>query len=115
MSTENLQARIRDFAQERDWEQFHTPRSLIMAMQSELGELAEILQWIPDSEINEKWMNENRERLAEEIADVYIYLLRLADVVSVDLELAADSKIDRNAEKYPIHLAKGNAKKYTDL
>ena len=115
MSTENLQARIRDFAQERDWEKFHTPRSLIMAMQSELGELAEILQWIPDAEINEEWINENRVRLAEEIADVYIYLLRLADVVSIDLELAADSKIDRNAEKYPIHLAKGNAKKYTDF
>jgi dCTP diphosphatase len=115
MSTENLQERIRAFAQERDWQQFHTPRSLVMAMQSELGELAEIMQWIPDAEITENWMDENRERLAEEIADVYIYLLRLADVTSIDVDSAANTKIDRNAEKYPVHLSKGHARKYTEL
>jgi dCTP diphosphatase len=115
MSIENLQQQIRDFAIERDWEQFHTPRSLVMAMQSELGELAEIMQWIPDTEITEKWMLENRIRLAEEIADVYIYLLRLADVTSIDLETAVNTKIALNAEKYPVHLSKGNAKKYTEF
>ena len=115
MSIENLQQQIRDFAIERDWEQFHTPRSLVMAMQSELGELAEIMQWIPDAEITENWMLENRIRVAEEIADVYIYLLRLADVTSIDVETAVNTKIALNAEKYPVHLSKGNAKKYTEF
>ena len=115
MSIENLQQRIRDFAIERDWEQFHSPRSLVLAMQSELGELAELGQWVRDSEVNEQWIEENNPRLAEEISDVFIYILRLADVVKVDIETSVLAKISVNSEKYPVHLSKGNAKKYTEL
>ena len=115
MSIENLQQRIRDFAIERDWEQFHSPRSLVLAMQSELGELAELVQWVKDSEVNEQWIEENNSRLAEEISDVFIYILRLADVVKVDIETSVLAKIFVNSEKYPVHLSKGNAKKYTEL
>jgi NTP pyrophosphatase (non-canonical NTP hydrolase) len=106
---------LRKFAEECEWNQFHTPGNSIQAIQAELGELSEIVQWIPDSEINEQWIQDNNERLREEIADVFLYLIRLSDVLSIDLINAAAKKIDLNASKYPADLAKGNATKYTHL
>ena len=88
---------------------------MILAIQDDLGELSEIVQWIPDSEINEQWIQDNNERLCEEIADVFLYLIRLSDVLVIDLIGAAKSKIEINADKYPVALAKGNATKCTQL
>jgi dCTP diphosphatase len=115
MSVDNLQELLRKFADERDWNQFHTPRNLILAIQAELGELSELVQWISDDQINEQWIQDNNERLREEIADVFLYLIRLSDVLSIDLIDAAKTKIEINAGKYPVALAKGNATKYTHL
>ena len=115
MSVEDLQEILRQFADERDWNQFHTPRNLILAIQAELGELSELVQWISDDQINEQWIQDNNERLREEISDVFLYLIRLSDVLNIDLIDAADKKIKINSEKYPVDLAKGNAKKYSDM
>jgi len=115
MSVDDLQELLRQFADERDWNQFHTPRNLILAIQAELGELSELVQWISDDQINEQWIQDNNERLREEISDVFLYLIRLSDVLNIDLIDAADEKIKINADKYPVALAKGHAKKYTEF
>ena len=115
MGIEQIQDEIEKFAEERDWAQFHTVRSLILAIQAEVGELAELVQWTPDSEISDGWLEVNRSRLSEEWADVFIYLLRLAQIAKIEPESAALNKIRINGEKYPVEKARGNAKKYTDL
>ena len=116
MSIESLTAQLRDFAKERDWEQFHTPRNLAMALSGEAGELLSLFQWLNDGRISE-WLNDpsNRTAVEHEMADVFGYLLRLADVLDVDLETSLRAKIDLNAQKYPVELARGNALKYTVL
>jgi dCTP diphosphatase len=116
MSIESLTAQLRDFAQNRDWEQFHTPKNLTMALSGEAGELLSLFQWLKDEHVS-GWLNDasNRTAVEHEMADVFGYLLRLADVLDVDLETALRSKIDLNAQKYPVELARGNALKYTAL
>jgi dCTP diphosphatase len=99
---EDVQQRLRTFAVERDWVQFHTPRNLVLALVGEVGELAELYQWDPGDAIP-------HQRVAEEIADVAIYLLRLADVVGVDIEQAVTAKIRANADRYPIDRWTGHA------
>lgn len=94
---ERLRHRLREFAEVRDWGRFHTPKNLTAAIAGEAGELAAVLQWAaPDDELEPY-----RPDLEEEIADVLIYLVRLADVADVDLAAAANAKIDRNGERYP--------------
>lgn len=103
------------FAKERDWDQFHTPKNLIMAATSEIGELAEILQWKSDQEVITYLRSaEGKKRLSEEIADVMIYLIRLSQKSGIDLVDAVKQKIEINELKYPINFAKGNATKYSD-
>lgn len=94
---ERLRQRLRAFAQERDWERHHTPKNLTAAIAGEAGELAAVLQWATPEEDVSRY----RPDLEEEMADVLIYLTRLADVLQVDLVSAADRKIDRNAIRYP--------------
>ena len=115
MSLGELSQKIREFADERDWGQFHSPRNLIFAIQAEVGELSELVQWTSDAELDGDWITRHRNRLGEEMADVLIYLVRLSDVLGVDLEAAADDKIRLNGQKYPIEHARGNAKKYTEF
>ena len=115
MDIDDLAAQIRDFATDRDWEQFHTLRSLILSLQTELGELAEIVQWTPDSKITQEWIDVHFDELSEEVADVFIYLVRLADVAGIDLMKAAERKVEANGVKYPVEKARGNATKYTRL
>lgn len=115
MTLEELQSEICAFATARDWEQFHLPRSLILALQSELGELAEIVQWVPDQQIDDRWLDENRRRLSEEVSDLIIYLLRLSSVLKIDVSASVTAKLAANAEKYPVDKARGSAKKYTEL
>ncbi|MFD0920158.1 nucleotide pyrophosphohydrolase [Saccharopolyspora rosea] len=99
---EGLRSRLRDFAAARDWEQYHTPKNLAMALSGETGELIAELQWFRDGEI-ERALAEGplKERLADEAADVLLYLVRLTDVCGIDLVEAAHAKIDRNETRFP--------------
>ena len=108
-----LQAKLRDFARERDWEQFHTPKNLAMALTVEAAELQEIFQWRSDAD-SANLNPAQRTAAGEELADVLLYLCRLADVLNIDLKHAALNKLALNAEKYPAALVKGSAAKYTD-
>lgn len=111
-----LTAAIREFARARDWTQFHTPRNLAMALGGEAGELLAELQWLSDAEIDSQLADGDlRDRLAGEIADVLIYLLRLSDVTGIDAVSAARAKISRNEQRYPVEQSRGNALKYTEL
>ncbi|NAZ80577.1 nucleotide pyrophosphohydrolase [Kineococcus sp. R8] len=115
MSFRELQSSLNSFARERDWEQFHTPKNLIMALTGEVGELTELFQWLTPQECEAVAVNEvQRVRVAEEMADILAYLLRLADVLSIDLEAALKAKIVVNEQKYPVDRSRGNARKYTD-
>jgi NTP pyrophosphatase (non-canonical NTP hydrolase) len=95
-----LQRRVREFARARDWERFHTPKNLAMALVAEAGELVEQFQWLtPDESV---LLSEDR-RLAveDEVADVLIYLVRLADVLGIDILSAASAKVERNEQRFP--------------
>jgi len=107
-----LQRRLRDFVGERDWDQFHSPKNLSMALSAEVGELLELFQWLTEDE-SLQLGEEDRACVAAELADIQIYLLRLADVLDIPLPEAVDRKMKENAEKYPIDLSKGNATKYS--
>ncbi len=109
-----LQILLAAFAEARDWSQFHTPRNLALALVGEVGELSALLQWLSDEEV-EVWLNDERgrEKLAAEMADVFAYLLRLADVANVDLAAALRTKTLLNEARYPQDRARGSAAKYT--
>jgi NTP pyrophosphatase (non-canonical NTP hydrolase) len=94
--------RLRAFAAERDWERYHTPKNLVMAMSVEMAELLEHFQWLTPEE-SDRLLDDSAKRQAveEEMADVLLYLLRLADLTGVDLDAAMQAKIVRNAQKYP--------------
>lgn len=106
----------RAFVKERKWEQFHTPKNLSMALAGEAAELMEIFQWLSQAESRAVMKNpEKAKAVSHELADVFYYLLRVADVLGVDLEEAFWEKMRHNAKKYPVKLSKGNAKKYNEL
>lgn len=96
-----LQAQLRDFAAERDWEAFHTPKNLAMALTGEVGELVEIFQWLSPAASAEVMDGPRAADVCDELADVLIYLVRLADVLDVDLAAAAAAKMARNAGRFP--------------
>ena len=106
--------RLIAFRDERDWEQFHTPKNLASALVVEASELLSIFQWPPDSGLDARCA-EKREEIEREVADIYIYLLFLAHALGIDLNEAAKKKMALNAEHYPADRARGNAKKYTEL
>lgn len=109
-----LRDALRRFAAERDWDQFHSPKNLASALVVEAGELLERFQWLSEEQ-SRALSAKDKEKVAEEMADVFFYLIRLADKLDLDLLEVARDKIARNAEKYPVDKARGNAKKYTDL
>lgn len=109
-----LSAAVDAFARARDWDQFHTPKNLAMALSVEASELAEIFQWLTPAQ-SRRLKGRAREHLEEELADVFLYLLRLAGRYDVDLVAAGFSKMKKNALKYPVGKSKGLAKKYTEL
>ena len=112
MDLNRLATRLQAFAQERDWEQFHTPKNLAIALSVEAGELLELFQWLtPRDSFAVAEAPADAVRVQEELADVFIYLVRLAAVLGVDLEAAVEAKLQVNATKYPIDLARGNATK----
>ena len=98
---EALRDAMRAFTSERDWERFHDPKSLLLALVGEVGELSELFQWLPaDSAMENAKEEPLRTRVGEELADVLLYLVRLADVLNVDLRAAAENKMRLNAEKH---------------
>ena len=106
MNIDKLQDKLSKFASDRDWEQFHTPKNLAMALSVEASELVKIFQWLTSEESNcpnDKLLSQ----IESEVADVSIYLLRICSVLDINLSEAIDYKIKLNAEKYPIHLSKG--------
>jgi NTP pyrophosphatase (non-canonical NTP hydrolase) len=105
---------LRTFAAERDWDQFHTPKNLATALSVESAELLEHFQWLKDDE-SRNLPAPTKEAVAEEMADVLLYLVRLADTLEVDLADAARRKITLNASRYPVELARGSAVKHTKL
>lgn len=109
-----LRELMRTFAAERDWDQFHTPKNLATALSVESAELLEHFQWLKDDE-SRNLSDPVKEAVAEEMADVLLYLVRLADKLDVDLAEAARRKIALNAIKYPADMARGSAVKYTKL
>ncbi|WP_138431870.1 nucleotide pyrophosphohydrolase [Fodinibius saliphilus] len=113
MRLENLIEKVNDFAEKRDWDQFHSPKNLSMALSAESGELLDIFQWLKEEESLKDNLDDNlREEAKDELADIFIYLIRLSQKLDIDLIQAANSKLDDNKKKYPIELSKGNATKY---
>jgi dCTP diphosphatase len=111
-----LVAALRQFATERDWDRFHSPKNLVMALTGEVGELSEVFQWMSAEAAYEAARDPaTATAVRHELADVLLYVIRLADVLGVDLDAAAAEKLRVNAQKYPVHAARGSSKKYTDL
>ncbi len=106
-----LRDKLRVFAEERDWEQFHTPKNLSMALMVEVAELMEHFQWLT-AEQSTELPAETREAVSEELADCLLYLVRLSDRLGVDLREASLLKLEKNALKYPADQVRGSAKKY---
>jgi len=111
---EELREQLREFAAARDWEQFHSPKNLAMALSVEAGELLEIFQWLTQEQ-SASLAPEAQAAASEEIADVLLYLIRLGDQLGVDPVAAAHRKLVENARKYPVEKARGSSKKYTEL
>jgi len=108
-----LQQRLAAFAAARDWDQFHSPKNLAMALSVEAAELVEEFQWLTEEQ-SRRLDGDRRERVRLELADVFIYLLRIADKLGVDLMQAADDKIALNEQKYPADRVRGDSRKYDD-
>jgi NTP pyrophosphatase (non-canonical NTP hydrolase) len=111
VNVERIQAELRAFARDREWEQFHTPKNLAMALSVETCELMEIFQWLTAEESTTVMAGDAAGPVRDEVADVLIYLLRLADVLGVDLEQAVEDKLRSNAARYPVGSARGSAAK----
>lgn len=114
LSLETIRQIQADFAKERNWEQYHTPRNILLAMVAEVGEVSECFQW--KGEVKEAlpdWTPEEKTHLGEELSDVLVYLVRLADRCEVDLPAAVLRKIELNRQKYPASKVYGKSDKYT--
>lgn len=112
-SLNELKQKLQQFVDERDWAQFHSPKNLAMAMIVEAAELVEHFQWNTEAESHEL-SDEKREQVGHELADTFVYLLRIAQVLDIDLIEATNKKIILNALKYPADKARGKNNKYTD-
>jgi len=112
-SLESLRERLRDFVKERDWDQYHTPKNLSMALIAEAAELIEHFQWV-NGEQSHILEDKTRQAVEEELADILIYLVRISDKLGIDLYAAVERKIKINEIKYPADKVRGSAKKYTE-
>lgn len=116
VDTSRLARALDTFATERDWHQFHSPKNLVMALSGEVGELTEIFQWMSEDASKAAGRSPaTATKVREELADVLLYLVRLADVLGVDLNDAASKKLQLNAQKYPVDKARGSSKKYDEI
>lgn len=108
-----LAAALDRFAAERNWAQFHSPKNLVMALTGEVGELSEIFQWMDEEQSKDAARHPDTARaVQDELADVLMYLVRLASVLGVDLDAAARQKLEQNNRKYPVEKARNSSKKY---
>ena len=106
----------RNFSQKRNWDQFHTPKNLAAALSVEASELLEIFQWLKDDESKNIMADAIKsQNVKEELADVFYYLVRIADILEIDLESTFWDKLQKNELKYPVEKARGNAKKYNEF
>lgn len=105
---------MREFADSRDWNQFHSPKNLAMALSVEAAEIVEHFQWL-NEEQSTTLSPDKRDQVSHELADTLLYLVRLADKLDIDLFTAAHNKMKLNNEKYPVEKSRGNAKKYTEF
>lgn len=113
MNIKKLQNALSGFAMERDWDQFHSPKNLAIALSVECSELLEEFQWLTEGQSTSVMADvDQAERIRDELADITAYLLQLAKKLDVDLEDAVLKKIEKNAAKYPVEKFKGSAKKY---
>ena len=112
-SLEQIKTRLREFAAERDWDQFHSPKNLAMALIVEAAELVEHFQWLTEEQ-SQTLPPDKLAEVEQEIADIQIYLIRLADKLGVDMEKAVNAKIELNEKKYPAEKVRGSAVKYND-
>ena len=110
---DSIKIRLREFASERDWDQFHSPKNLAMALIVEAAELVEHFQWLT-GEQSQALSHEKLAEVEQEIADIQIYLVRLADKLGIDIERAVHAKLEINAGKYPADKVRGSARKYSD-
>jgi len=106
---------LRDFVREREWQRFHTPKNLAMALAGEAGEVLELFQWLTPEESLAIMSTAKAEAVRDEVADVATYCIRLADVLGIDLEAAIRAKLVKNVAKYPADKVRGKALKYTEL
>ena len=111
MNISEIQDKLENFATERDWGQFHNPKNLSMALSVEASELVEIFQWLRAEESISP-DKKQIDAIKSEVADIAMYLLRFCSILEIDIEEAIKNKLEKNAEKYPVNLAKGNAQKY---
>ncbi|XP_061992233.1 uncharacterized protein LOC133710233 [Rosa rugosa] len=116
VNLEELKKKMAELARERDWDHFHSPRNLLLALVGEVGEVSEIFQWKGEVQRGlPGWKDEDKQHLGEELSDVLLYLVRLSDVCGIDLGKAALAKLEMNDLKYQVKLCKGSSKKYTQL
>ena len=107
MDLKKIKQKINKFVKDRDWDQFHSPKNLAMALSVEASELVEIFQWLKDSDIKKV----DKHKVADEIADIFFYLVRISQKMNIDIEKSFYKKMLLNIKKYLIKLAKGNSKK----
>ena len=114
MDIKKIEKVLKQFSVEREWEQFHSPKNLSMALSVEASELVEIFQWLTEEQ-SYALNDSKKQHTKEEVADIAIYLLRICMKLDIDLEEAIFEKMKMNEEKYPVEKVKGSAKKYTEL
>ena len=114
MDSEKIKSRLRKFAKDRDWNQFHTLKNIACSINIEASELLEIFQWREIKSIDLKDLN-LKEKIGDEVADIMLYLIRFSDIADINLEKVCLNKIKKNKKKYPISSSKGSSKKYNEI
>ena len=113
---QEIKDKVLEFARERDWEQFHSPKNLSMAIAAEAAELMEHFLWqSPEQSRADMEAEKLRAKVEEELADIFIFAIEFANMTEIDLAAVIEAKMKRNAEKYPVEKARGRSDKYTDL
>ena len=107
MDLKKINQKIKSFVKDRDWEQFHSPKNLSMALSVEASELVEIFQWLKESDLKKV----DKEKVADEIADIFFYLVRISQKMNIDIEKSFHKKMIKNIKKYPVKLSKGKSDK----
>ena len=107
MDLKKINQKIKSFVKDRDWDQFHSPKNLSMALSVEASELVEIFQWLKESDLKKI----DKEKVADEIADIFFYLIRISQKMNIDIEKSFHKKMIKNIKKYPVKLSKGKSDK----